>query len=286
MALWKVHCYSEHRWAVGPVAEGPQKLLPPDVSLDSLLSRPEADLKALTREATGDTVPGSARVVAPIDSQEVWAAGVTYDRSRQAREEESGDQVHYRNVYVAERPELFFKATPSRVRGPHEPIAVRADSHWNVPEPELGVVVNCAGHVVAYLIGNDVSSRSIEGENPLYLPQAKIYDGSCALGPCLVPVGEAPPLADMKITLRVERAGSSVVNDSVPVSNLRRLPEDLSKWLMYAQEFPVGAILLTGTGLIPDNDFTLSSADVVTIGVTGLGELTNKVIAVGEATHQ
>lgn len=195
--------------------------------------------------------------------------------------EESATPDHYDRVYVAERPELFFKTSGWRVRGPGEPIGIRADSTWDVPEPELGVVVDRRGEAVGYVIGNDVSSRSIEGENPLYLPQAKVYEGSCALGPCLVPMHEAPRLEDMLVTLRIYRSDEPVFTDSIGTDQLKRTPEELIDWLYRALQFPVGVVLLTGTGVVPGADFTLEPDDEVVITIDGLGELRNPVTRVG-----
>jgi 2-dehydro-3-deoxy-D-arabinonate dehydratase len=205
---------------------------------------------------------------------------VTYTRSRDARVLESGTPDHYERVYLAERPELFLKATPGRARGSGEPVGIREDSGWDVPEPELAVVADSAGHIVGYLNGNDMSSRSIEGENPLYLPQAKIYTGSCALGPCLATPDEVPGLASLLIALRVVRDGTEVFRDTVKVADLRRSPGDLVRWLFRALDFPVGVVLLTGTAIVPPPDFTLRVGDEVIIATTGLGVLRNVVEAV------
>ena len=280
--LWRVATDAGPRLAAGPVGEGPQRLLAPEMSLAEVLSgdRSVADVVV---EAGGPAVPEGARVVAPIDAQEVWAAGVTYLRSRDARMEESDTPDFYSLVYAADRPELFFKSTAERVRGPGEPIGVRADSAWDVPEPELAVVADAAGRVVAYTIGNDVSSRSIEGENPLYLPQAKTYTGSCALGPCLVPVEEAGALSELRISVRIERGEDTLYDDSVSAAQLKRSPQELVDWLFRAMDFPRGVVLLTGTALVPDSDTTLRPGDHVRIAIAGLGELTNPVERVGHA---
>ena len=222
-------------------------------------------------------MPAGSVLLAPVEGQEVWAAGVTYEKSRVARNEESGGHDFYDKVYDAERPELFFKAAPGRVRGPRGVIGVREDSGWDVPEPELALVISAAGEIVGYMIGNDVSSRSIEGENPLYLPQAKIYRGSCALGPCIVPVGEAPAPEEMEISLTIARDGSEVFSGSTQVALLKRKLGELVSWLYRALDFPVGAVLLTGTSVIPAVEFTLRGGDEVRIAVTGLGGLVNTV---------
>lgn len=280
-ALWHLGTDGTRRWAAGSVQDGPQRLLDEQVTLDALLAEGGPTVADASATGGGEAVPTDATVRAPIGSQEVWAAGVTYRRSREARELESELPDHYDRVYEADRPELFLKAPPGRCRGPGEPIGIRADSGWDVPEPELGLVVDAGGEVVAYVIGNDVSSRSIEGDNPLYLPQAKTYDGSCALGPCLVPVDEAPAPGDMRIGLAVEREDGTVLAEELSVSSMRRTGDELVSWLFRATTFPVGAILLTGTGIIPEPDFTLRTGDLVSITVTGLGELQNRVETVG-----
>jgi 2-dehydro-3-deoxy-D-arabinonate dehydratase len=275
MAVWRVRTAQGERLARGSVEAGPTELLAQDATLDSLLAG-----DAL--EAPGDgPVPVASTVLAPVQGQEVWAAGVTYVTSRSARNEESGGHDFYNRVYDAERPELFFKAAPGRVRGPGGQIGVRADSGWDVPEPELAVVANAAGEIVAYTIGNDVSSRSIEGENPLYLPQAKTYRGSCALGPCLVPVAEAPDPSEMEIRLTIVRDGEQVFEGSTQVALLKRSPTELVDWLFRAQDFPVGVVLLTGTSIVPAKEFTLRGGDEVRIAISGLGELVNTVEVVG-----
>ena len=236
-------------------------------------------------EGTGkrlEPVPDGTRVLAPVGSQEVWAAGVTYLRSRDARVEEATDATPYDLVYEAERPELFFKSAGWRVRGPGEPIAVRADSEWNVPEPELGLVLDRGLNVVGYTIGNDVSSRSIEGENPLYLPQAKVYDGACALGPCLVPAKAATPPFDVR--MEILRDGVTEFDGSISTDRMRRAFDDLAAWLGRALSFPVGAVLLTGTGIVPDPPFTLTPGDIVRISAGGLGILENPVQSVADRT--
>jgi 2-dehydro-3-deoxy-D-arabinonate dehydratase len=220
-------------------------------------------------------------VLAPTGGQPVWAAGVTFLRSRDARLEESRGLDAYDKVYLAERPELFLKALPGTARGPGEPIGVRADSSWDVPEPELAVVCDRRGELVAYTVGDDVSSRSIEGENPLYLPQAKLYRGSCALGPCLVPVAEAPDPASMWITLTIERDGAELFRERCSVADMKRTLPELVDWLWRGQDLPVGAVLLTGTSIVPGPELTLRPGDQVAIAITGLGELRNPVELVG-----
>ena len=282
MALWQVVTGGERRLARGPAGRGPEELLAGSASIDTLIGTPGALAGALRGPVAGP-VPPQARVVAPIGGQEVWAAGVTYARSRDARILESGTPDPYERVYSAQRPELFLKATPGRARGPGEPVGIRADSRWDVPEPELAVVADSTGHIVGYLNGNDMSSRSIEGENPLYLPQAKVYTGSCALGPCLVTPDELPPLDSLTISLRVVRDGADAVSGTVKVAGLRRQPADLVRWLFRALDFPAGVVLLTGTAIVPSPDFTLRAGDEVIIATTGLGELRNAVEVIGAA---
>jgi 2-dehydro-3-deoxy-D-arabinonate dehydratase len=281
MALWQVLTGGERRLARGPAGQGPQELLAASLTIDALLGGPPDALAAALRGPAAGPVPPGARVVAPIGGQEVWAAGVTYTRSRDARVLESGTPDPYERVYAAERPELFFKAAPGRVRGPGEPVGIRADSGWDVPEPELAVVADAGGRIVGYLNGNDMSSRSIEGENPLYLPQAKIYTGSCALGPCLATPDEVPALGSLLIGLRVLRDGTEVVADTVKVADLHRQPADLVRWLFRGLDFPVGVVLLTGTAIVPPPAFTLRAGDEVIIATTGLGELRNAVEVIG-----
>ena len=221
---------------------------------------------------------GSLKLLAPIDRQEVWAAGVTYKRSKVAREEESaGAAQFYDKVYSAPRPELFMKATPERVVHPNGPIRVRKDSKWNVPEPELTLVIGSDLRIVGYTIGNDVSSRDIEGENPLYLPQAKIYDGSCAIGPVVVLAKALPKLNEAEIRLTIHRGGAVAFDGATSVSQMARTPEDLVSWLGKENRFPNGAFLLTGTGIVPPDEFSLSPGDTVEISITGIGTLTNPV---------
>lgn len=214
----------------------------------------------------------------PISRQEVWAAGVTYRRSQTARKQESkGAAAFYHKVYQAERPELFFKATPHRVVGHQQAIHIRQDSTWNVPEPELTLVLNPDMKIVGYTIGNDVSSRSIEGENPLYLPQAKTYLGCCALGPVITLADETIEPKQWGIHLKISRQDSVAFEGHTEVSNLARELPDLVQWLGRDNAFPQGCFLLTGTGIVPDNDFTLQSKDVVEISIDSIGTLVNTV---------
>ncbi len=278
--VWRVDVGSGPRLAVGPIGVGPQVLLAPELTVADLL-QPGAWGRLSGPATDGEPVPVGHRVLAPVDDQDVWAAGVTYRRSRDARLEESGQLDAYDKVYVAERPELFWKAGPGEARGPGETVGIRADSRWDVPEPELAVVVDAGGRIVAACIGNDMSSRSIEGENPLYLPQAKTYRHSLALGPALVGWEDVPDLLAGTVSMVVERDGTTVVDDTVALSQLHREPADLVRWLLRARDFPRGVVLLTGTGIVPGPEFTLAAGDEVRIAVTGLGELVNVVEEVG-----
>lgn len=229
-----------------------------------------------------DHAPSDSRPhwLPPVDDQEVWAAGVTYERSRAARQEEATDGGDvYARVYEAERPELFFKAAGWRVVGHRDAIGIRADSQWNVPEPELALVFNPALEVVGITIGNDVSSRDIEGANPLYLPQAKVYTRSCALGPgiSLTPLTHFPPLP---IQIRIDRDGAPVFTGETHTDRLRRTIPTLAGYLGRSQTFPSGVVLLTGTGVVPPLDFTLRAGDVVSITLPGPGTLVNPVMGV------
>lgn len=214
----------------------------------------------------------------PIDRQEIWAAGVTYERSRQARmsESESAADVYWK-VYVAERPELFYKGTARLTAGPGQPIGVRADSQWSVPEPELSILVDPRMRIAAFTIGNDVSARDIEGENPLYLPQAKVFTGSCALGPWIVPSESVADPYALPIACSISRAGEVVWQDATSTAQLHRRFEDLVTYLYRAMSFPDGVFLLTGTCLVPPDSLSLQSGDLVEIRIGGLGVLRNKV---------
>ena len=266
--------------ARGSVEAGPSELLRPELTVESILQGGATGLAKAVRDAArvGPVPPGS-RILAPVDVQEIWAAGVTYERSRSARMEESTEASVYDRVYDAERPELFFKAAAWRVRGPDEAVGIRADSSWDVPEPELALVVASDLTIAGYTIGNDVSSRTIEGENPLYLPQAKVYDGSCALGPALVPIDQASQPFDLR--LRIGRAGVTIVDLATSTAAIRRPLAELVAYLGRALELPSGAILLTGTGIVPAPPFTLQEGDVVTIDGGPLGVLENPVVRVG-----
>jgi len=219
------------------------------------------------------------QLLAPVDQQEIWAAGVTYKRSQAARMEESETSAScYDLVYDADRPELFLKATPHRVSGPHQPLRIRYDATWNVPEPEITCVVTSQGRLVGFTIGNDMSSRDIEGENPLYLPQAKVYRQCAGLGPVITLVDSMPDREDTGIHLAIERAGETVFEGTSGVSQMHRTFEDLIGFLMREQEFPQGVFLMTGTGIVPENDFTLKADDRVHITIDGIGTLSNPIV--------
>lgn len=219
-------------------------------------------------------------IVAPIGSgQELWACGVTYLRSKIGRQEESKDAGggdFYAKVYEAERPEVFFKATPHRVVGHKEKVRIRKDSTWDVPEPELTLVVSSSGKIVGYTIGNDMSSRSIEGENPLYLPQAKTYDACAAIGPCIY-ITEEPLNGNTIIRLEINRNSENVFEGSIALSQMKRSPEELVSFVYRECSFPHGCLIMTGTGIVPEHDFTLKSGDEIKIAIEGIGTLVNEV---------
>ncbi|MCA9864386.1 MAG: fumarylacetoacetate hydrolase family protein [Thermomicrobiales bacterium] len=239
----------------------------------------EAMMTALASAASsGAGVPlSSVTLAAPIDAQEVWAAGVTYLRSRNARMEESSQRDVYDRVYDADRPEIFLKATPSRVVGPNGAVGIRSDSGWDVPEPELALLVNAGGEVVGFTIGNDVSSRSIEGENPLYLPQAKVYAQCAGLGPVVVLTDEIGDPGNLPIKLEIRRGGEVLFAEETATSRMHRTFDDLVSYLFRGNAFPAGVFLMTGTGIVPPSEFTLQDGDMVTITIEPIGALTNPV---------
>jgi 2-dehydro-3-deoxy-D-arabinonate dehydratase len=253
-----------------------------DITLADLLRLSEDELRQLPSSTQRESLPDDAPValLAPIDrATEVWAAGVTYRRSEQARMEESQTPDIYSKVYAADRPELFFKASPRRVAGPDEPIAIRSDSAWDVPEPELAIVVNAHARIVGYTIANDVSSRSIEGENPLYLPQAKVFAGCCALGPGVVPAWEVPDPYRLGIHMRILRNDELVWQGETSTSELKRRLDELVRYLFLEDDFPDGVIVCTGTALVPASPFTLAAGDEVEIEIDQLGTLRNPVVS-------
>jgi 2-dehydro-3-deoxy-D-arabinonate dehydratase len=248
-------------------------------SLADLLAQPLSRIREICEDPQGPPVP-LADLLAPVDGQtEVWAAGVTYERSRTARMAESENSADiYDRVYDAPRPELFFKSAAWRVSGPDAPVSVRADSAINVPEPELAVVLNHAADVVGYTVCNDMSSRSIEGENPLYLPQAKIYLGACAVGPWIRPAWEVPDPYALTIGLTISRDGAVAWHGTSSTSGLRRRIDELAGFLFAEDDFPVGVVLSTGTSLVPDLPFTLQPGDEIRIAIAEVGELVNTVV--------
>ena len=259
--------------------------LGPELDWDDLLGREQLP-KLLAAEAQNwDTLSQEKAeeliqegLLPPMGNQEIWAAGVTYYRSRTARIEESSDSgggTFYDKVYVAERPELFFKATASRVAPPGGKVNIRKDSSWNVPEPELTLLLSPSGKVQGFTIGNDMSSRSIEGENPLYLPQAKVYLGSASIGPCLLIQEEALP-DTTTISLQIQRNTVLVASGETTLAQLKRRPEELAQWLYRSNSFPIGCLMMTGTGIVPD-DFTLEVGDQVSITISAIGTLHNVV---------
>jgi 2-dehydro-3-deoxy-D-arabinonate dehydratase len=248
-------------------------------SVAELLRLSAAELRNVVERSTSTSGKRAETPLAPIDGEtEVWAAGVTYRRSEEARVEESGTPDIYTKVYSADRPELFFKATPRRVAGPEEPVVVRADSTWDVPEPELALVINSGAEIVGYTIGNDVSSRSIEGDNPLYLPQAKVYARSCALGPGITPAWQIDDPYALRMRMRILRGGQIHWSGEASTADLKRRLEDLVEHLFREDDFPDGVILSTGTALVPDSPFTLQQGDVVEIEIDQLGLLRNPVV--------
>ncbi len=249
------------------------------INKDSLLS----ELEHIWNTASpieSESIFESYSLEVPIGNQEVWAAGVTYFKSRTARMEESKEAPEgggpYDRVYYADRPELFFKSHAWRVVNPKAPVRIRADSTWNVPEPEFTLVINARGKIIGYTIGNDMSSRSIEGENPLYLPQAKVYDGSSAIGPCIL-ISDTSPGEETDISISIERQGNEVFSGHTDLSQMKRKPQELVEYLYRELTFPVGCYLMTGTGIVPDNDFTLLEGDLIHITIKGIGTLSNPV---------
>ena len=251
------------RWALNGM------LLSPDFDFKQLCGLPAEEISGYLKSMQFNDKAVGDRLAPIEDDQEVWACGVTYSRSRDAREAETEIKNVYDLVYSAKRPELFFKAVGWRVVGPNAAIRIRGDSDWNVPEPELTLLINCYGDILGYCVGNDVSSRSIEGENPLYLPQAKMYDGSCALGPG-IRLTDADNLRDLPIKLEIKRAGSVVFEGDISTSQIKRTFEELASYLTMEMTFPYGALMMTGTGIIPEESFSLSEGDVVAITIDNL----------------
>ncbi len=277
----EARCLKLYRTSKGVFVEEKDTFyLVPATDWDELIS--SSDLYSRVRAAIHKG-PGAkfdpATVLAPIVSQEVWAAGVTYYRSRNARMDESKDAgggSFYDRVYAAERPELFFKAAGRRVVGPGCAVRIRSDAKWSVPEPELTLLISPAGKIVGYTVGNDMSSRDIEGENPLYLPQAKVYDGSCALGPCVL-LSNEPLARTTTIQIQITRQSRTVFTGSTTLAELKRDPKDLVKFLFRDTSFDQGVFLMTGTGIVPANDFTLAKGDAIRIEIDHIGTLENYV---------
>jgi 2-dehydro-3-deoxy-D-arabinonate dehydratase len=252
----------------------------PEKDWDALINTPglAAHLRTLAASAAAVEPPAGDALLAPLGSQEIWAAGVTYFRSRTARMEESQDAgggSFYDRVYSAERPEIFFKSTAQRVAHPGHPMHLRRDSKWMVPEPEWTLVLNRSGEIVGYTIGNDLSCRDIEGENPLYLPQAKCFDRCASVGPAVLVAEDPIDRAATKVRCVIERDGDVVFEGSTSLDQLKRSPEELAEFLFRDNRFETGALLMTGTGIVPGDDFTLVAGDVVKITIDGIGTLAN-----------
>ncbi len=253
----------------------------PESNWDELLDLVglSAYLEQIAATTPAVDAPAPETILAPIVSQEVWAAGVTYFRSRTARMEESKDAgggSFYDRVYAAERPEIFFKATPQRVAHPGQAMHLRSDSKWMVPEPELTLCINSRGEIIGYTVGNDLSCRDIEGENPLYLPQAKCFKLCAALGPAIL-IQSEPPASTTRIHLQIDRAGTAAFEGETTVSQLKRTPAELAGFLFRDNTFPTGTFLMTGTGIVPGDEFTLQSGDVIRITIDGIGTLVNPI---------
>ncbi len=253
---------------------------PSGISLSSILEEPNPKRVVEDLLQNAESTPlAEVTLLPPVDRQEVWAAGVTYRQSRKARMEESEASAScYDRVYESPRPELFFKATPHRVSGHGQPLRIRVDSDWNVPEPELTLVLNSKQQLVGFTAGNDMSSRQIEGENPLYLPQAKIYNQSCGLGPWITLARFMPPVLEIGIGMKVYRRKRIIFEGKTSVDRMARTLEDLTEWLWRDNSFPNGIFLMTGTGIVPESDFTLEVGDQVDVTIDGIGTLSNSVV--------
>jgi 2-dehydro-3-deoxy-D-arabinonate dehydratase len=252
-------------------------------NLSSVLEdeNPTARLGKIAQEKLPRLAVKDVQLLPPVEQQEVWAAGVTYLRSKTARMEESDFSASaYDKVYAADRPEIFFKSIAEKVSGTGEPVGIRKDAKWNVPEPELALVINAKGKIVGYTVGNDMSSRDIEGENLLYLPQAKVYKQSCALGPWITLGGTEDEVRQWVIRIAIKRDGAAVFTGETSVNQIKRSFTDLVNYLFRSQEFPHGAVLLTGTGVVPDDSFTLRANDITEIEISGIGTLKNTVMVV------
>ena len=265
----------------GPVVQRGERFYALDAAWNSLIAREDIlfYLNGLIDGGKLSATVAPASPLAPVQDQEVWAAGVTYMRSREARMEESksaGGGDFYDRVYVAERPEIFFKSAGHRVVPTGGKVRIRRDSKWNVPEPELTLVMAASGKIIGYTIGNDMSSRDIEGENPLYLPQAKVYDGACAIGPCIL-LTDSPLPPTTQILIHIARGGKDIFSGAIAISQIKRTLPSLAEFLYRETSFPDGALLLTGTGVVPGDSFTLQSGDRVTITIEAIGTLVNTV---------
>ncbi len=262
---------TRHQTAVGPCWAVDGKLLPQGVTLSALLALPQAAMTTLLHSLAGQSSQSTNEpTLVPIEAnQEVWGSGVTYLRSRDARKAESTVADVYQKVYEAERPEIFFKQLGWRTVGSGEAVRIRADSTWNVPEPEVTLVINAHGEIVGYTVGNDMSSRDIEGANPLYLPQAKTYNGSCAIGPA-IHLATADQLTNLTVKLQIERNGDLVFEGETATSKMKRNFPELAAYLCRELSFPHGVFLMTGTGIVPGDNFTLQSRDLIRITIEGL----------------
>jgi 2-dehydro-3-deoxy-D-arabinonate dehydratase len=260
----------------------------PMESWDAIVNHPDLTgfLVSLVAGAKPVKKFDARKVIAPVESQSVWAAGVTYYRSRSARMAEAKDAgggSFYDRVYTAKRPELFFKSSPEHVAGPGQNVHIRRDAKWSVPEPELTVLLDARGRIVGYTVGNDMSSRDIEGENPLYLPQAKVYDRSCALGPCIL-VGSEPLPKETPIGVEIGRRGATVFSGSTNLAELKRPIIELAEYLFRENSFPRGVYLMTGTGIVPPDEFSLAAGDRIRITIDPIGTLENQVAQSGPLT--
>jgi 2-dehydro-3-deoxy-D-arabinonate dehydratase len=271
--IWDLHPYytSVHEWIKSTNGRLPQ-------AIEFLTSLPDKEKSTFPASLFENSPsPDVPHWLAPVDEQEVWAAGVTYERSRDARQEESVDGGDvYARVYSADRPEIFFKSPGRKVVGHLHEVGIRADATWSVPEPELGLVINSSGEVIGFTIGNDMSSRDIEGANPLYLPQAKVYRAACSMGPGLM-IMPVDGWLDTTIRINIAREGKSAFDGEVHTDRIHRSVEQLVDYLTRSNDYPDGVVLLTGTGTVPPNDFTLAAGDVITITIDGLGVLQNTV---------
>jgi 2-dehydro-3-deoxy-D-arabinonate dehydratase len=278
-AIYRLGSSTGPRLARGSVEDGPTELLPAGLTLGGLLARGGPGLHAALDVPGSGVAPPAARVLAPIDEQEVWCTGLTYERTHEARMATVPEARLYDQLYEADRPELFFKAAGGRVRGPGDPVGIRGDSTWDMAEAEVGIVIAADGRVEGYVIGDDLTSRDIERQNPLYLPQAKVYDGSCALGPAIVPAAAARPPFDIRMV--IQRDGSTVFEGATSTARMVRSFADLATWLCRAVDVSSGVFLLTGCGIVPDPELTLRAGDRIRIEIGPLGVLENIVEVVG-----